>query len=144
MIPNSDNYDSETWDDLITDFDVENEPSLTHAMNFNLEPHSFVGKVDRLEAVKQAVLKMLNIERYEHEIYSWDYGVELSDLYGTPLPYAMSEVKHRIIDALTSDDRIESVDDFTVERIGKRTLHCTFTVTISTGEFFETESEVDI
>lgn len=140
MIPNNDNYEFE--DNLATDFDIEGEPSLTYAMN--LERSIFVGKVDDLEAIQQAVLKIINTERYEYGIYSWDYGIELQDLYGKSIPYVMSEVKQRIIDALTADDRIDSVDDFIVERAEKNILHVTFKVTTIQGDEFITESEVDV
>ncbi len=142
MIPNNDNYENEFEDDLATDFDIENEPSLTYAMN--AERSIFVGKVDDLEAIQQAVLKIINTERYEYEIYSWDYGIEIQDLYGKPVPYVMSELKQRIIDALTADDRIDSVDDFTVERVGKNILNCTFKVITIQGDEFTMESEVKI
>ena len=140
MIPNNDNYEDE--DNLVTDFDIESEPSLTYAMN--MERGIFVGKADDVEAVRQAVSKIINTERYEYEIYSWDYGIELQDLYGKPVPYVMSEIKQRITDALTADDRIETVDDFTVERAGKNTLNCTFKVTTIQGDEFTAEREVEI
>lgn len=145
MIPNNEDYedfDSETDDDLPSDFEMEAEPSLTYAMN--LDRNAFIGKIDDVEAIQQAVMKIINTERYEYEIYSWDYGIELTDLRGQSMPYVMSEVKRRVIDALTADDRIESVDDFEVEQISKNTLHLTFTVTTSQGDEFETESEVEI
>lgn len=145
MIPENENYenfDEDEEDDIDEGFDVGSEPSLTYAMN--LDRHVFVGKVDETEAIRQSVIKILNTERYEHEIYSWDYGVELQDLYGKPMPYVMSEVKQRVIEALTSDDRIESVDDFTVKRTGKHTLHLTFTVTTVQEDEFEMESEVEL
>lgn len=56
----------------------------------------FLGKTDGTEAVKQAVLKILNTERYGYEIYTWDYGVELQDLYGQPMPYVLSELEDRL------------------------------------------------
>lgn len=142
MIPNDENYEEEMEDDLDTDFETGNDPSLTYAMN--LDRNIFVGKIDDVEAIKQAVLKIINTERYEYEIYSWDYGIELQDLYGESIPYVMSEIKQRITDALTADDRIDSVDDFTVERVGKHVLHITFTVITIQGDEFETESEVEI
>lgn len=145
MIPeneNCENFDEDEEDDIDEGFDVGSEPSLTYAMN--LDRHVFVGKVDETEAIRQSVIKILNTERYEHEIYSWDYGVELQDLYGKPMPYVMSEVKQRVIEALTADDRIESVDDFTVKRTGKHTLHLTFTVTTVQEDEFEMESEVEL
>ena len=56
----------------------------------------------------------------------------------------MSEVKQRIIDALTVDDRIDSVDDFEVEKIKHGKLHIKFTVTTTGQDNFTIESEVGI
>lgn len=67
---------------------------------------------DNLEAVRQAVYKVLNTERYKHVIYSWNYGVELQDLFGKPLPYVLPEIPRRIREALMQDDRITDVTDF--------------------------------
>ena len=109
----------------------------------NLDKNLFVGKVDDVQAVEQAIYKILNTERYEHEIYSWDYGVELADLYGQSMPYVMSEAKRRIEDALMADDRIEAVTDFEVKR-SKRTLHIKFTVVTTQGDELEMEKEMDV
>lgn len=145
MIPNSEDYEDDYEDEeLESDFEVETEPSYTYAMKIpddEVSESSFVGKVDDVEAMQQAIMKILNTERYEHEMYSWDFGIETKDLYGMDALYVMSEIKTRITDAITADDRFESVDNFQVERTGKKTIHCIFTVTTADGE--EIESEYD-
>lgn len=70
---------------------------------------------DEITAVKQAVYKILNTERYKHIIYSWDYGVELADLFGKPMPYVLPEIPRRIREALIVDDRITDVDRFELD-----------------------------
>lgn len=142
MIPDE-NYE-ELEDDLDSDFEIEADSSLTYAMNISDAGNTFVGRVDDEDAMRQAILKIINTERYEHEIYSWDYGIELQDLFGQPITYCMSEVKDRITEALLADDRIESVEDFTVERIGKRDLFVSFAVVLEQGGKIEIESEVDV
>ena len=148
MIPNNNNYDEELDEDQETDFDIEKEPSLTYAMRITDrvdKDNIFLGKVDEEEALRQAILKIIHTERYEHEIYSWDYGIELQDLIGEQIPYVMSEIKRRIEDALTADERIDSVEDFTVEQIEKRALYITFTVITTEGEKIEgLETEVKV
>lgn len=147
MIPNN-NYDEELDEEQETDFDIEKESSLTYAMRITDrvdKDNIFLGKVDEEEALKQAILKIIHTERYEHEIYSWDYGIELQDLIGEQIPYVMSEIKRRIEDALTADERIDSVEDFTVEQMEKRALHITFTVITTEGERLEgLETEVKV
>lgn len=137
MIPNSESYEEIYEEELESDFELEMEPSFTYAMKISDDEavkSRFIGKVDDTEAMKQAIVKILNTERYDYEIYSWDYGVELRDLYGMPVPYVMSEIKERITDAVTADDRFESVDNFEVEQTDRRTIHCQFTVTATDGE----------
>ena len=98
------------------------------------------GTAEDLESLKQAIYFILNTERYEYLIYSWDYGVEFTDLIGQPHSYVIPEVERRITEALTQDDRIESVTDFTFERV-KNKLHVTFTVVTIFGNI---ESEVSV
>lgn len=150
MIPNIENYegyeDDEEDDGQEFDFELETEPSFTYAMKIpddETTESRFVGKVDDIEAMKQAITKILNTERYEYEIYPWDYGIETIDLYGMDIPYVMSEIKVRITDAITADDRFESVDNFVVKQVDKHTIHCTFTVTTADDEEIESEYDFD-
>lgn len=89
---------------------IESQPNKTYKMMIDNE--KVVGMVDDLEAVEQACYKILNTERYQYVIYSWNYGVELQDLFGKPIPYVYSELPRRIREALTQDDRISDVIDF--------------------------------
>lgn len=145
MIPNNENYEND-YEEEENDFELETEPSLTYAMKISDDEVSesrFMGKVDDVDAMQQAITKILNTERYEYEIYSWDFGIETKDLYGMDIPYVMSEIKGRITDAVTADDRFESVDDFEVEQTDKRTVHCIFTVTTADGEKIRSEYNYD-
>ena len=115
---------------LRQDFKIRRQPSKT----FRLKGGTVAGWADGLEAVKQAVYCVLNTERYESILYSWNYGVELKNLYGKPMGYVKSEVKRRITEALTQDDRIESVDSFSFTSSG-RNLAVSFTVHTALGNF---------
>lgn len=125
---------------LEEDFEIEEEPSKNYRMNN--EQQTVRGKVDNLEAVRQAVFKILNTERYQYLIYSWDYGIELLDLFGEPLSYVCPELERRITEALLQDDRIESVDGFDFETSGN-TVKAMFTVHTVFGNI-QTEKELDI
>lgn len=111
MIPNQNiNYNDH-------DFDMEeNETSLTYKMY--ISKNTISGKTDGLEAMKQAVYKILYTERFEYPIYSQNYGVELSDLYGEDHAWVCPEIERRICEALTQDERIKEVDnfDFTIDQ----------------------------
>ena len=103
--------------------------TLSHELN---DYDRIDGYTDNLAAVIQAIYLILSTERYQYIIYSWDYGVELVDLIGKPMPYVMAELPRRITEALTQDDRIDTVKDFEFEHIGKK-LHTTFTVITNVG-----------
>ena len=66
----------------------------------------------------------------------------LVDLIGQPKDFVMSEVKRRITEALTQDDRINSVDGWEFEST-KKALIVTFTVHSIYGDI-ETKKEVDV
>ena len=144
MIPSIENYEDE--DEQEMDFDLKSEPSFTYAMKIpgdEVTESRFIGKVDDVNAMQQAIMKILSTERYENEIYSWNFGIETRDLYGMDVLFVMSEIKTRIGDANTADDRFESVDDFVVQKVGKCIVHCTFTVTTTDGEKIESEYDFD-
>lgn len=104
-------------------------PSKTFGLD--LENGRICGTVDGLEAVRQAVYCILNTERYDFLIYSWNYGVELKGLVGRPIPYVKTELKRRVREALLQDGRIKGVDGFRFVQEGRRlavqfTVHTTF------------------
>lgn len=111
---------------LSTDLEVERQPSKNYKMH--LEQNIINGFCDELEAMQQVIYKILNTERYQYIIYSWNYGIELLDLYGEPVTYVCPELQRRITEALVQDDRIESVDNFEFDISEKRTVKAKFTV----------------
>ncbi|MGO0904911.1 DUF2634 domain-containing protein [Clostridioides difficile] len=124
MLP-TDNLDYDIEDVSIINFDVRQEPSKTFKLN--MERNKVDGICDDVEALKQTIFLILNIERYEHLIYSRNYGVELNDLIGEPISFVIPELERRITEALIQDDRIENVDNFEFENI-KGKVHCKFMV----------------
>lgn len=123
---------------LQEEIEIEEIPNSTYFLDKDRK--QIVGTIGDLEAIKQAVFLMLNIERMDYEIYSDDYGIELDELIGEPMQYVLSELKRRIKECLLYDDRISSVDDFKFEVAGA-SVHATFSVYTIFGEF---EGEVDI
>jgi phage baseplate assembly protein W len=117
-------------DDLIADFEIQSQPTKTYKMN--IDDDTITKKTNDLEAIKQAVYKILNTERYQYVIYSWNYGIELQDLFGMPLPYVYPELKRRITEALLADDRITNVSDFTFTH-KKGEVSAQFQVTTTAG-----------
>lgn len=128
MIPSGNNI-------LTTSISVEEESSKNYKMFFTEKIIN--GKVDELEAMKQVIYKILNTERYQYIIYSWNYGIETSDLYGEPISYVCPEIERRITEALLQDDRIESIDSFEFDYSKKGILIVTFCVHTIYGDIEE-------
>lgn len=128
--------------ELIEDFQIVTQPGRTWQLDFtqNRMPPNMV---EGLEAVEQAVYKILLTERYQYPIYSHNYGVELFDLFGRPMSYVRPEAERRIREALLQDDRITAVDNFEFENGGKNSLLATFTVHTIYGEL-EVEKAVSV
>lgn len=122
------------------DFTYREEPSKVHRMV--LEEKRVIGTCDGLEAVKQAVFKILNTERYKYPIYSRNYGVELEHVFGRPASYAVSEIERVIREALLQDDRITEVKDFSFEFPCKNTVAAQFTVVSIFGSYTETKEVI--
>lgn len=99
-----------TYDDLQNDFEIEQQPSRTYKMD--LLQKTIGGWIDGIESVKQVVYKILNTQRYDFLIYSWNYGSELKELFGEQISVVYSEIKERITNALQQDERISGVDGF--------------------------------
>ena len=122
----------------ILQIDESTEPSNTFFIDF--EKGRISGFVDEREAVKQAIILILNTERYKFLIYSWNYGVELEELLGTHPDIVEDEVERLISEALLQDDRITAVYDFEFSR-NKDTLLVSFKVDSIYGDI-DIETEV--
>lgn len=119
--------------EMIGEMEEVRHPNLTYRMN--IEEETVMGNVtDNLKAVQQACYKILNTERYQYVIYSWNYGVELLELFGKPLPYVYAELPRRIREALISDDRVIEVGEFSVNH-QKNDVYASFLVTSIYGDF---------
>lgn len=124
---------------LQQDFKIIQQPSTTFYLD--IKNKRINGSVDGSDAVKQAVYCILNTERFEWLIYSWNYGAELNHLFGKPSGLVKSKIKKRIREALLQDDRIQNVDHFEFE-MKEKSLHVTFTVNSIFGDF-RIEKEVN-
>lgn len=126
MIPSGNNI-------LTTELTVEEQASKTYQMH--IEKEYIGGTCDDLESIKQAVFKVLNTERYHYAMYSWNYGIETTDLIGQRMGYVLPEIQRRITEALSTDDRITAVDSFEFDTSKKHEVVCTFVVHTNFGSF---------
>lgn len=125
----------------INAIEIKTQPSLNYKMNLDRETVN--GMCDKQEAMKQVIYKILNTERYKYLIYSWNYGIELEDLFGRPAKAVTGELERRITEALIQDDRINSVDSFAFDTSKRHKVAATFTAHTIFGDI-EAESEVTI
>ena len=116
----------------IADFEELSMPNKTWKIDF--DRNVVTTNITDLEAISQAAHLILATERFEFNIYSHEYGLESVDLFGENMTYVMSEIKRRVTEALTQDDRITSVDNFEYTKT-KRGLNVKFTVTCNVGQF---------
>lgn len=115
------------------DLKIAEEPSLTYQLN--LQKSNIKGKIDDIEALKQAIYKILITNRYTYAIYNWNYGVEFQDFIGQDKSIAKSQIPNGIQEALSIDSRIISVHDFIFkETEDKGALVVQFVVTSIFGD----------
>lgn len=126
--------------DLQQEFTIGELPTNTYKLNILKD--NITGYTDQLEAMRQVIYLILNVERYEYLIYSWNYGVELADLFGQPSNLAIPEIERRITEALKQDRRITNVTDFSFST-NKNKVFCNFKVTTIFGEI-DAEKVVNI
>ncbi|XZJ78213.1 DUF2634 domain-containing protein [Clostridium perfringens] len=100
-------------------------------------------KIDELEAIKQAVFKILQTERFENVIYDASYGVELVGLIGKPKEFVKSDIERVIKEALSVDERILGIENFNIVDDVKENLKIEFKVNSIYGDI-KLESEVTI
>lgn len=115
------------------DLEIEETEEIQTSRTYKISGNKIQGFVDGLEALKQAIYKVLNTERYEYPIYSFNYGVELESLIGKDPIFVQVELQRRIRECLMQDDRITDVDNFKFELIGDE-IKCTFDVHSIYGE----------
>lgn len=101
------------------DITVKELPTKTHRMEL-YEGNYILGFVDSLKSMEQAIYKIIRTERYKYIIYSWNYGIELEDLFGMPVEYCVVELERRISEALLQDNRITAVNGFEFDTESER------------------------
>lgn len=86
------------------------QPSLTWYID--RDTGRIRGTADGLEAVRQAAEIILNVNRFQWQIYRPYSGVEWDGLLGHDPGYTAAELRRRIWAALSMDDRITGISGF--------------------------------
>ena len=120
-------------DDILLN-NIEQMPEqINKTYNLNIEKNIISGLCDGIEAMKQTIYCILNTERFENLIYSWNYGIELKYLIGESKTFVIPELERVISEALLQDSRILEVNNFTFETKGN-IITVRFNVITSVGE----------
>lgn len=122
--------------------ELEEAREVSRTYKLHTDKKLILGYTDGLDAMDQAIYKILNTERYRYILYSWDYGMELEDLTGRELEFVLPELERRIKEALMQDDRIEEVTEFRFE-FEKEKITVTFVVSTIFGDY-EASKEVEV
>jgi len=133
MIPQIDSF-------LADGLEIQELPSFSY--NLDVKKNRISGNVDNIQAVVQTVFLMLNIERFDWEIFSSNYGCEFTALIGKNIDYAIAEIERITRETLMIDTRIEAVKDFAFD-IDKNKVYVRFTLKTIYGDT-DIETEVAI
>lgn len=121
-----------------------NKPKKTFKFNFDEGEFIFSdGKIDVAEGIDSIQIwidKILRTEKFKYSIYE-KYGIRLEDLLFNsdfPKSFIESELQREITEALLTNENIESIDSFTIER-QHRTYLISFYVRTKTNEIFKEE-----
>lgn len=118
----------------IEEEDEDFEPSKTYKINRE------TGRITKeeiqgVEAIEQYIYMALRTQRYEHFIYSDDYGSEVDSLLSdneVTEEFKEMELPRLITEALIYDDRIDDVTDFEIIK-EFNAFHVYFTVQTDEG-----------
>lgn len=133
----------DTDTELVLDIDeIEEETEqITKTYNIDFKSGRITGKIEGIEAVKQAIVKILLTERFKNLIYTDDYGCEVKDTMmsdDNTDAFLESEIPELITDALSIDERILEVSNFefdeTDENSAKDALYISFDVATIYGD----------
>ena len=113
---------------------VQTVQQTSRTWQLDFEAGRVSGMIDNLDAVRQAVFKILQTDRFGQLIYSFNYGNELTRLIGMSPLFVQSEATRIIQEALLIDDRIRGVQDVSVSIEGD-SMTISFTVITQYGSF---------
>ncbi|WP_022795780.1 DUF2634 domain-containing protein [Bavariicoccus seileri] len=115
-------------EDAIEDEEIIDEPTKTYRV-FN---NRIAGNTNDLEAVAQAIDKILNTERFAYPIYSDNYGIEFETLIGQDYDLVNAEIERIVTEALSADERVIDIADLKLEKIADQKDSATLLFTVNT------------
>lgn len=120
--------------------DYENELMSSRTYRLDLDTKRITGFIDGVEAIRQAVYKVLDTERASFAIYSTpeglNYGGEIERFIGKSFGFIKSDMERTVTDALSQDERILGVKDFVVSDPVGDSLTVSLTVSSIFGDIY--------
>lgn len=135
--------DIEILDDRIVIADIDIQEVTLPSLTYRVVDNRIIGKIDDIGAIKQAIDKILQTDRFIWEIYTDQYGNDLSELVGEELPLVEAELERIISESLTGDDRVDDVIVDNIIQTQKNTLLVHVLINTMFGDVIA-ESEVII
>lgn len=117
------------------DLDEQDQIYRTYKIDFNRKRVG--GMIDGVEAVAQAVWKILSTTRFAHLIYDDQYGCDFFNKIndnGLTDEYIQADMPVMIEEALTADPRITGISNFTYEILDHESVHVSFTAETIYGD----------
>lgn len=107
-----------TGEDVEDDEDGDDEEETSRTYRLDLDAGRIIGMTDRLDAVIQAIRKVIATPRFDCLIYDDQYGSETASgnlAEGATQAYLETAIEGFIRDALSQDTRILDIGDFEIE-----------------------------
>jgi SpoVK/Ycf46/Vps4 family AAA+-type ATPase len=135
--------DVEILDDSILEEDDDIEEITLPSLTYQVSNGRIVGNIDGLDAMRQAIDKLLRTERFIFEIYSDQYGNDLDELVGKEYEYVEADIARVLDEAIMGDDRVDSVEVTAIAQQSSNSLLANVSVTTMYGTI-TTEVEVEV
>ena len=116
----------QTTNQISNEISTNEMTSKTYKIDF--ERKRIVEKIDKYEALKQAIYFILNTIRYKHIIYSFNYGSEINNVIGMDYELAKSEIERYVREAILADDRFTEIRNFKVSKVSSDSMSISFDV----------------
>lgn len=130
--------DVEILDDSILEEDDDIEEITLPSLTYQVSNGRIIGNIDGLDAMRQAIDKLLRTERFIFEIYSDQYGNDLDELIGKEYEYVEADIARVLYEAILGDDRVDSVEVTSISQQSPNSLFANISIatmfgTITTG-----------
>lgn len=110
----------------LSKIEITKYPTKTYGLD--LVNGKVVDWIDGYDAMVQAIYKQLYTERFMYVIYSEHYGIEIDQYVAKDFPYIQTDSEAVIREALLADDRIQSIEEYTVKQTSLDSLDIQFIV----------------